>query len=114
MNHPYKVEIFPFKPYPPEWPEHLRSEQGWGCGYVHLPPEHPWHGVPWTRIDCPDFASGLTYSRLSQDGDWIIGFDTAHSWDTADEWPESEVLRVAHQLAEIAYIISITPKEPGQ
>ena len=57
---------------------------GWGCGYVHIPKDHPilvklmdndgW-GNYLTPDDCPE---EITYSKW--DGDYYkIGFDTAHS-----------------------------------
>lgn len=49
------------------------------CGYVDIPPGHPWHGVGYVDIDA-DVHGGLTYSE-EEEGAWRIGFDCAHSGD---------------------------------
>jgi hypothetical protein len=80
-----------------------RGPQGAWCGYVGVPPGHPWHGLDyWSGVDedrptLPDIDvhGGITYAKecdddpvngichLSPDGDhvWWIGFDCGHAWD---------------------------------
>lgn len=65
---------------------------GWGCGYVHIPKDHPilveleegW-GHYLEPANCPQ---EITFTSWDKDGDYlVIGFDTAHSWnnDSHDE-----------------------------
>ncbi len=75
-----------------------RGGGGAWCGYVGVPPGHPWHGKDYD--DCPaDVHGGLTYSGLCDDeGDersaichvpepgrpvnvWWLGFDCGNSCD---------------------------------
>ena len=86
----------------------VRGPAGAWCGYVGVPPTHPWHGRHYS--DCSatpaceetwcahapcvtiDVHGGLTYAAACQ-GDichvpapgeqqaWWFGFDCAHAWD---------------------------------
>jgi hypothetical protein len=85
-----------------------RGPSGALCGYVGVPPEHPYHGVAyggqgWDDNAAPDniieVHGGLTYSAACQETDdestgichvpapghpddvWWLGFDCAHSGD---------------------------------
>lgn len=71
----------------------VRSEgTGALCGYVGVPPGHPWHGQPCENVDAR-VHGGLTYGSAcagsichvpldGESGDvWWIGFDCAHAWD---------------------------------
>ena len=60
---------------------------GWGCGYVHIPKDHPFlvqlldnEGYFYLQPeDCPE---EITLSEWDDDQEYyIIGFDTAHSWN---------------------------------
>lgn len=69
------------------------------CGYVGLPPEHPWHGKTYDDLDI-DVHGGLTYSEACDenateehgichvpdpgrpDDVWWLGFDCGHAHDT--------------------------------
>ncbi len=63
---------------------------GWGNGYVKLPKNHKYYGVDYDNIPV-DAPGGLTYSE--QDGDeWVVGFDTMHSWNNAVEHDKDYVL----------------------
>ncbi len=65
------------------------------CGYVAVPPGHPWHGKGYDDIDGADVHGGLTYaSKCSgkvchvpkpgeSDDVWWLGFDHAHSGDAS-------------------------------
>lgn len=80
----------------------VRNLLGAWCGYVGVPPDHPWYLVDY--FDLPvrvDVHGGLTFSATcDEDGDlataichvpepgrpddvWWLGFDTAHGGDLA-------------------------------
>jgi hypothetical protein len=92
------------------------------CGYVGVPPGHPWHGKGYDDIGA-DVHGGLTYAqphRPREDADpggrWWVGFDCAHVGDYVPglgrlspgdvEWDEpavrAEVERLAKQAREAA------------
>jgi len=63
---------------------------GWGCGYVHIPKDHPilvkiltddgW-GNYLQPDNCPE---EITLSKWDKDNEYfIIGFDTAHSYNNS-------------------------------
>lgn len=72
----------------------LRNANGNWCGYVRIPEGHPWHRLPYDKLNALNLEvhGGLTFSSH---GDWIkdghatptgavawwIGFDTLHAWD---------------------------------
>lgn len=47
---------------------------------------------------------GLTYSDETDDGLWRVGFDTAHAFDSPEDWDReavvAEVKRLADQLID--------------
>lgn len=92
---------------------------GWGNGYVAIPEGHPMHGKDYDTIHDEfsiDINGGLTFSCFAKelrprwekegnvelnDTDWVIGFDTAHSWDSLDKWPDAESVMIeANRLKE--------------
>lgn len=58
------------------------------CGYCALPLGHPWVGKEADDIDA-DIHGGITCSGITDEGDYVIGFDCAHF---ADLIPSSEQL----------------------
>lgn len=68
----------------------VHNGMGYRCGYVKVPPGHPWHGVDYNELDC-SVHGGLTFSEKDEpcdapgpdDGYWV-GFDCAHSGDDPD------------------------------
>jgi hypothetical protein len=62
------------------------------CGYVGVPPGHPWYGHGYDDISA-ECHGGLTYAQSCQgkvchvakpgesDDLWWLGFDHAHAWD---------------------------------
>ncbi len=60
------------------------------CGYVHLPKGHRFHGVDYDDIKI-SVHGGWTFSDLDVEGNWMIGFDTAHLGDDDDSWTEEDV-----------------------
>lgn len=86
---------------------------GWGNGYVTIPKEHPLHGKDYDeihellpklhvngRLTFADTADSLNWDELPKgsEGDWVVGFDTAHSWDTLEMWSKEMVIKEAEKL----------------
>lgn len=87
-----------------------RNRSGAWCGYVGVPPGHPWHGKHYDAVydfegDYLEVHGGLTYSDKcrpdigichvpepgeSDDFHWL-GFDCAHSCDTYPTQPHDFV-----------------------
>lgn len=69
------------------------------CGYVAMPPGHPWHGKHYDDLEGIEVHGGLTFSEEcgggfggavchvpspgEPDNVWWLGFDMAHAWDYA-------------------------------
>ena len=79
-----------------------RDRTGWGCGYVHIPKDHPilvqleegW-GKYLEPNDCPE---EITFTQWDKDKDYlIIGFDTAHSYNN-DSHDETYVTEQANAI----------------
>ena len=74
-----------------EW-EVTNNGIGYRCGYVRIPPGHPWHGKGYGDVDpYPDVHGGLTFAEADTecgegggDNAWWLGFDCAHAGDAAD------------------------------
>jgi hypothetical protein len=76
-----------------------RNNMGALCGYVGVPPGHPWHGKSDSDVHrmCDDIAvnGGLTYANecapplchVPEPGEpehlWWIGFDCSHAYDVS-------------------------------
>ncbi len=76
----------------------VRNPMGALCGYVGVPPGHPWHGLDYNDVDV-DVHGGLTFAGSCNenapeghgichvpepgrpDDVWWLGFDCAHSDD---------------------------------
>ncbi|MGH9001500.1 MAG: hypothetical protein ACRDYV_00060 [Acidimicrobiia bacterium] len=76
----------------------VRNRFGAWCGYVGVPPGHPWHGRDYDDVPA-DVHYGLTYAATCQEGAaegegichvpapgrpvdvWWLGFDCAHAFD---------------------------------
>ena len=78
---------------------------GWGCGYVHIPKDHPilieleegW-GNYLSPKHCPE---EITFTQWDKDGDYlIIGFDTAHSYNN-DSHDEAYVTSQANTIKSL-------------
>jgi len=87
------------------------------CGYVDLPPTHPWFGKHYLddALCGVEVHGGLTYSGRTGDGLHRIGFDCCHGFDYAPgmpalsaagaeyrdlEYVETECARLAQQAYE--------------
>lgn len=97
-----------------------RNRLGAWCGYVGLPPAHPWHGLgrDAVRALAPDLSvhGGLTYGRACADpichvpasGEsenlWWLGFDCGHDGDIV---PGISQFLARHRAAH-----NLVPTEP--
>jgi hypothetical protein len=60
------------------------------CGYVRIPPGHPWHGRPAGEVDAAahggvNFAEpDVNCGKGGADDAWWLGFDCGHAWDARD------------------------------
>lgn len=107
----------------PELARHL-NWGGWGNGYVAIMPGHPLYQMDYNDIQTDyfiDVNGGLTYSGYAKglklenknipDTAWVIGFDTMHSHDTREMWPdEASVLNEAKKLEKQINEIIFIPK----
>lgn len=78
----------------------VRNRMGALCGYVGVPPGHPWHGKHYEHLGSyPDVHGGLTFADECQPSDneahgichvpesgeaanvWWLGFDCSHAGD---------------------------------
>jgi hypothetical protein len=72
----------------------VRGPLGALCGYVGMPPGHPWHGKDYGEVDV-SIHGGLTYAEacaghichVAKPGEpdevWWLGFDCAHAGDVS-------------------------------
>lgn len=77
-----------------------RNQFGNWCGYVAVPPGHPWHGIDFSdwweeSRPAPEVHGGITFASKcvpdmgichvpepgESDDVWWLGFDTAHAFD---------------------------------
>jgi len=71
-----------------------RGPMGQWCGYVAVPPGHPWHGLEMEVLDgLADCPGGVTYAAAchgeichtpapgESDDVWWVGFDCGHAGD---------------------------------
>jgi hypothetical protein len=81
-----------------------QSTHGAWCGYVAVPPGHPWHGKDYNDIDA-SVHGGLTYAEKcaglvchvpkpgEPDDVWWLGFDCVHSGDFSPGYAD---IRASH------------------
>lgn len=106
----------------------LRNPMGGWCGYVAVPPGHPFHGQPYDEHYDLDVHGGLTYSdrcdgsricHIPKPGEpddvWWFGFDCGHSSDLLPgmrdygfggtyrtlDYVRAEIQKLAEQLAQV-------------
>ena len=111
--------------------DHPYIEHGWGNGYVLIPPEHPWHGLPYDNIPV-DVHGGLTFGSSISNAPWVkyhpilqknenrgrnyqdyfvYGFDTAHLGDgphLTKEWVLKETQYLAEQFQSVPFKNQLT------
>jgi hypothetical protein len=64
------------------------GNMSWLCGYIALPPGHPWHGLGYDDVDAT-VHGGLTFASPADEchfagvpvESWVLGFDCAHYGD---------------------------------
>lgn len=68
----------------------LFNHSAYRCGYVRVPPGHPWHGKEYEQVSA-GVHGGLTFSdpavpceKDGPDDGWWFGFDCAHGCDAPD------------------------------
>lgn len=91
------------------------TSRGWGNGYVFLDEIHRLYGVPYDDIHLTDVGTvpgGITYSEWSNNlGEtqwdlkggkyWVLGFDTAHSFNNEShnkDWVYNHTLNLLIDL----------------
>lgn len=78
------------------------------CGYVRVPPSHPYFGKGYDDVDL-HVHGGLTFAELEpcvehEDGQgWWFGFDCAHYDDMLQD-PKADVASMSHEGRE-AYLV---------
>jgi len=96
-----------------------RGPSGALCGYVGVPPTHPWHSLRYDDVDVA-VHGGLTYSAACQEGGeichlpeegreadiWWFGFDCAHAFDISPKM-EMEMRVLAEKLGDPRLIIPV-------
>ena len=71
----------------------FNDTQGYRCGYVEIPENHPLYNKYFGDVDIEFTAVGLTFSgKIKHFDGWFIGWDHHHIWDGIDE----EGIRKAH------------------
>ena len=90
--------------YEEEFKSHTRTI-GWGCGYVHIPKDHPilvqleegW-GKYLKPDNCPE---EITFTGWDKDKEYlIIGFDTAHGYNNCTH-DEAYVIKQANIIKDV-------------
>ena len=100
-------------------------ELGHLCGYVYVPPAHPYFGLNMKLLNL-NCHGGITYSR-EDDGMWCFGFDCAHYLDIVPriagilkmegyqyrtiEYVTNELNLLAKQLIEVASEFNLLAKQ---
>ena len=107
----------------------LALRQGWSghwCGYIGVPPGHPWHGKEYEAIEC-EVHGGLTYAdacsgpvcHTPQPGEpehlWWLGFDCAHCDDLSPSYDfnkadSDKLLRPKQSYKDISYVKTQTER----
>ncbi len=75
-----------------EW-QVVHNGRGIRCGYVRVPPGHPWHGKHWDDdpVSSVSVHGGITFGAADKpcekggpDNAWWLGFDCCHAGDRPD------------------------------
>lgn len=114
---PYKIER--------EW-EHLglkcavvqAREAQHRCGYVRVPPGHPYYGKPWDETAQLEVHGGITFAVeepcIEEDGKgWWFGFDCTHSGDASYD-PNVDVASVTAETQELLRIFFKVTGDPSR
>lgn len=84
-----------------------QANTGWGCGYVYIPKDHPIlvkllvdDGYPCQIVD--NFSEEITLSNWDKEREfYVIGFDTAHSWNNISNSDKAWVNAKAEEMLAI-------------
>lgn len=87
-----------------------QTNSGWGCGYVHIPKNHPIlvkllinDNDGYYNLQIDDFSEEMTWSRWDEKNEFfVVGFDTAHSWNNLQN---SSKLFVENKTNELKNLI---------
>jgi hypothetical protein len=87
------------------------------CGYVSLPPGHPWHGRKWFDLSHVRVHGNVTYAKASTSGlrrgCWLVGFDCSHYWDVRPvAHPELEVFAMTELAIAVTAGDMVHPPPP--
>lgn len=85
------------------------TNSGFGCGYVHIPKNHPIlvkllinENDSYYNLQIDDFSEELTFSKWDANQDfYIVGFDTAHSWNNIENSGKLFVENKTNELKKI-------------
>ena len=100
---------------------------GFANGYVVIPEGHPLWGLDYNseEIEGLNVHGGITFSQKADEkmvnhilwgkdldeedlGSWVIGFDTRHTGDTLERWPqvkvEKEVVKLMKQVENLIVV----------
>ena len=104
-----------FLGYPVEAKRH--PTMGHWCGYITVPPEHPWRlseGMEGYDLDIT-VHGGVTYYKHTSDG-IVIGFDCGHFCDAMPRWMADSVYYNAHggSYRSINYVLEELKSLCGQ
>lgn len=85
-----------------------QADTGWGCGYVYIPKDHPIlvkllvDDDGYNRQIIDDFSEEITFSNWDKEREfYVIGFDTAHSWDNISNNDKAWVNAKAEEMLVI-------------
>ena len=89
--------------------------RGWGCGYVHIPKNHPIlvkllinENEPYFYMQISGFLDTITFSQWNDNGEfYIVGFDTSHNWNNMENSGEKYVINTTNQLKKLIDSYSI-------
>lgn len=82
------------------------------CGYIAVPPDHPWARMGYDDVRC-EVHGGLTYASLAEQfyegkvapAGWsVLGFDCAHAGDLLPVTAERSRLRGYGEYRTIDYV----------
>ena len=88
-------------------------DSGQANGYVIVTKDHPWYEKNYDDIFV-NVHGGLTYSAevvFFGVKMWMVGFDTKHLGDTAEQWNIKEVFNEAVRLWEKAVVAKETEED---
>ena len=86
----------------------IQARTGWGCGYVHIPKDHPFlvqlsqQNDSYFYLSPENCPEEITFSEWDCDNKdyYIIGFDTAHSWNDDSQDKEYVTLK-ANEIKDL-------------